>query len=166
MTTKNSYSKASNFLEISEIKAADFDSVKEIIFESKLIDEKLLNLENAVHFIRCRLENKRARIFIKKEDGAPVAFAVLYYKISTRGGIHANWHISYLYVQPAFRRKYIARKIIMRCIDFAEKSQAAHISLNTSANNYPAQKLYENFGFLRKNYISNYFYYEMALPFS
>ena len=34
--------------DVFEITPDDFDSVKDIIYESKLIDEKLLNLENAV----------------------------------------------------------------------------------------------------------------------
>lgn len=52
--------------EISEINSSNFDSVKEIIYESKLIDEKFLNLENAVLFIKYKLDRNKAKVFVKK----------------------------------------------------------------------------------------------------
>jgi len=151
--------------EILEIKPNDFDSVKDIIFESKLIDEKLLSLENAVLFIKHKLDRNKAKIFIKKEDDIPVAFIVLFYKVSPLSKIKYNWHISYLYVKPAFRRKYIGKEIILKCIDYAKRTKVEHISLNTDTENYPAHQLYESFGFVRKNFISNYYYYEMKLSY-
>ncbi|KUJ63923.1 acetyltransferase [Flavobacteriaceae bacterium CRH] len=154
-----------NLHTISEINPADFDSVKDIIYESKLIDEKLLNLENAVQFIKHKLDRNKAKVFVKKEDDIPVAFILLYYKVSPLSKIKYNWHISYLYVKPDFRRKYIGKEIIMKCIDFAKKTKVDHISLNTDTENYAAHQLYESFGFVRTNFISNYYYYEMKLSY-
>ncbi len=152
-----------NLHTILEINPSNFDSVKDIIYESKLIDEKLLNLENAVVFIKHKLDRNKAKIFVKKEDDIPVAFILLYHKVSPLSKIKYNWHISYLYVKPNFRRKYIGKEIIMKCIDFAKKTKVDHISLNTDTENYAAHQLYESFGFVRKNFISNYYYYEMKL---
>ena len=111
-----------NLHEILEIGPKDFDSVKDIIYESKLIDEKLLNLEEAVLFIKDKLNRNKAKIFIKKEQDIPVAFIILYHKVSPLSKIKYNWHISYLYVKPDFRRKYIGKEIILKCIDFAKKN--------------------------------------------
>jgi ribosomal protein S18 acetylase RimI-like enzyme len=154
-----------NLHDISEIDSNNFESVKDIIFESKLIDEKLLNLENAVLFIKYKLDRNKAKVFVKKEDGIPVAFILLYYKVNPLSKIKYNWHISYLYVKPNFRRKYIGKEIIMKCIDFARKTKVDHISLNTDTENFAAHQLYESFGFVRKNFISNYYYYEMKLSY-
>lgn len=151
--------------EILEINPKDFDSVKDLIYESKLIDEQLLNLENAILFIKDKLYRNKAKIFIKKEQDIPVAFIVLHYKVSPLSKIKYNWHISYLYVKPAFRRKYIGKEIILRCIDFAKKTKVDHISLNTDTENYAAHQLYESFGFVRKNFISNYYYYELKFSY-
>lgn len=152
-----------NLYEISEITIKDFDSVKDIIYESKLIDEKLLTLENAVLFIKDKLSRNKAKIFITKEKDIPVAFIVLYYKMSTLSRIKYNWHISYLYVKPDFRRKHIGKEIMLKCIDYAKKTKVDHISLNTDIENFAAHQLYESFGFVRTNFISNYYYYEMKL---
>lgn len=152
-----------NMHEILEVGPKDFESVKDIIYESKLIDEKLLNLENAVLFIKDKLNRNKAKIFIKKEQDIPVAFIILHYKVSPLSKIRYNWHISYLYVKPAFRRKHIGRNIMLKCIDYAKMTKVDHISLNTDTENFAAHQLYEGFGFIRKNFISNYYYYEMKL---
>lgn len=149
--------------EIEEIKSSDFHSVVDIIYESKLIDEQLLNLENAISFIKHKLDRNKAKIFVKTQNGIIVGFLVLYYKVSAISMIRYNWHISYLYVKPEFRRKQIGRQIMEKCIDYARKTKVDHISLNTDIENYPAHQFYESFGFNRMNFISNYYYYEMKL---
>ena len=149
--------------EIEEIKSSDFYLVVDIINESKLIDEQLLDLENAISFLKRKLDRNKAKIFVKKENGIPIAFMVLYHKVNVLSLIRYNWHISYLYVKPEHRRKHVGKLIMLKCIDYAKKTKAEHISLNTDTENYPAQQLYEGFGFNRINFISNYYYYEMKL---
>jgi ribosomal protein S18 acetylase RimI-like enzyme len=151
--------------DIREIKVIDFHLVVDLIQESKLIDEGLLDLENAVSFIKHKLERNKAKIFTKTENGIPVAFIILYYKVSALSSIRYNWHISYLYVKPEHRRKNIAKIIMMKCIDYARKTKVDHISLNTDILNYPAHQLYESFGFHRVNFTSNYYCYEMKLNY-
>ncbi len=152
-----------NIEEIEEIKSIDFHTVIDIIYESKLIDEQLLDLENAVLFIKYKLDRNKAKIFVKKVNSVPIGFLVLYYKVNVLSPIKYNWHISYLYVKPEFRRKHIGKEIMMKCIDYARKTRVDHISLNTDTENYPAHQLYESFGFNRMNFISNYYYYEMKM---
>lgn len=152
-----------NIDEIEEIRSSDFYLVVDIINESKLIDEQLLDLENAILFLKNKLDRNKAKIFVKKENGLPVAFMVLYHKVNVLSFIRYNWHISYLYVKPEYRRKYIGKQIMLKCIDYARKTKVEHISLNTDTENYPAQQLYEVLGFNRMNFISNYYYYEMKI---
>jgi len=149
--------------EIEEIKSSDFHTVVDIIYESKLIDEQLLDLENAILSIKHKLDRNKAKIFVKKQNGIPVAFLVLHYKVNVLSAIKYNWHISYLYVKPEFRRKHIAKEIMMKCIDYARRTKVDHISLNTDIENYPAHQLYESLGFNRMNFISNYYYYEIKM---
>ncbi|WP_269236937.1 GNAT family N-acetyltransferase [Flavobacterium flavigenum] len=149
--------------DVYEITPNDFDSVKDIIYESKLIDEKLLNLENAVLFIKDKLCRNKAKIFVKKQQDIVVAFAVLHYKINPLSVFEYNWHISYLYVKTDFRRKSIGREIMTACFDNARINNVKHISLNTDTENFAAHQLYESFGFIRKSFISNYYYYEIKL---
>ncbi|WP_231739501.1 GNAT family N-acetyltransferase [Flavobacterium sp. TMP13] len=152
-----------NLDDIVEIKFKDFDLVSDIIYESKLIDDKLLDKQNAALFIKNKMMRNKAKIFVKKHEDTFIAFILLYYKVNPLSAIHYNWHISYLYVKPDCRRKYIASEILEKCIDFASTTKVNHISLNTDADNYPSHKLYESFGFRRMNFIANYYYYELQL---
>lgn len=149
--------------EIEEIRSSDFHLVIDIIQESKLIEEQLLDLENAISLLKHKVDRNKAKIFVKKENGIIVAFLVLHCKANVLCVIRYNWHISYLYVKPEYRRQHIARIIMMKCIDYATKTRVDHISLNTDTENYPAHQLYESFGFKRMNFISNYYYYEMKI---
>lgn len=152
-----------NIEEIEEIKSNDFHLVVDIIYESKLIDEQLLESKEAISFLKNKLDRNKAKIFVKKENGLPIAFIVLYHKANVLSLVRYNWHISYLYVKPEFRGKHIGKQIMLKCIDYARKTKVEHISLNTDTENYPAHQLYESFGFYRTNFISNYYYYELKL---
>ena len=149
--------------EFVEINQAGFDSVVDLIQESRLIDEKLMDFQNVAHFIKSKLESGKIRVLIQKMEEKPIAFAVLYHKFNALLGKNAGWHISYLYVKPSFRRKSIARDLLKQCIYFAITTKAVSLVLNTEASNYAAVKLYENLGFKRKNFTSKYLCYEMDL---
>ena len=149
--------------EIEEIRSKDFYSVIDIIYESKLIDESLLNTENAIAFIKHKLDRNKAKIFVKKDGDTPIAFMLLYYKVDPLSMTRYNWHISYLYVKPAFRREKIGKQIMLKCIDYARKTRVEHLSLNTDTENYAAHKLYEGLGFIRRIFTVNYFSYEFKL---
>jgi ribosomal protein S18 acetylase RimI-like enzyme len=149
--------------EIREIKPNNFNSIKEIIYESKLIGEELLNIDDAILFIKSKLERNKAKIYITLDDTTPIGFMVLFVKINPLSAIKYNWHISYLYVKPDYRRNKIAEKMMQKCIDFSRKTKVKFLSLNTGTDNFAAQKLYENLGFYRQDFIANYFYYELNL---
>lgn len=152
-----------DFEEIVEITFKEFDLVVDIIYESKLIDEKLLDLDNAIIFIKNKLVRNKAKIFVQKHENEVVGFLILYYKVNALSSIKYNWHVSYLYVKPAFRGLQIGKKIMLKCIDYARQTKVEHISLNTDAGNHIAHNLYESLGFNRKNFIANYYYYEANL---
>ncbi|ENA1814054.1 GNAT family N-acetyltransferase [Flavobacterium psychrophilum] len=149
--------------EIQEIKAYNFESIIEIIHESKLIGEELLNIDDAVLFIKSKLERNKAKIYATFQGVNPIGFVVLFVKINPLSVIKYNWHISYLYVKPEHRRNKIAQEMMLKCIDYAKITKAEYLSLNTGTDNFAAHKLYENLGFYRCDFIANYFYYELNL---
>lgn len=149
--------------EIREIKPNNFNSIIEIIHESKLIGEELLNIDDAILFIKSKLERNKAKIYITLHDAKPIGFMVFFVKINPLSPVKYNWHISYLYVKHEYRRNKIAQKMMLKCINFSRKTKVEFLSLNTGTDNYAAHRLYENLGFYRKDFIANYFYYEINL---
>lgn len=52
-----------------------------------------------------------------------------------------------LYVDPAFRRRGVARALIRRAEELARRRGARHLVVLTGHDNAPAQHLYRNVGF-------------------
>lgn len=59
-----------------------------------------------------------------------------------------EWWISTLGVLPEFRRRGIARKLLLECIAFFQTQQAERVYLWVIMGNTPARLLYENNGFI------------------
>lgn len=149
--------------EIVEIKCKDFHLVNEIMIESKLMQDQLFDSQNAIEFIKDKMNRNKTKIFVKFDNDQVVGFILLFYKVNPLCVNSYNWHISYLYVKPTFRRKHIAKAILQKCIDYAMETKVGHISLNTDTQNFAAHSLYESLGFKKKVFIANYFYYEFQL---
>ena len=68
-------------------------------------------------------------------------------------------HITNVAVKSDFRRQKIAKQLITAFIVLAKKHQITSITLEVRASNFPAQSLYQQFGFekqgLRKRYYAD-----------
>lgn len=74
-----------------------------------------------------------------------------------------NWHIGDLYVKPNQRKRGTGRKLVQTAIDFATENKSKFVSLNTAKDNFTAQKVYEDFGFEKRDYLPEYVYYQFDL---
>ena len=153
----------SSNLSIVEIKPNEFASVENIIRESQLIDD-LLSIDQAISFIKSKLERNKVKIFAFKSDQNQfIAFVILAAKIDPYSIIKYNWHISYLYVQKEYRRNKIAFRLMQKCIEYSIFTRVNFLTLNTGIDNFPAQKLYESMGFEKRNFLANYCYYQLSI---
>jgi ribosomal protein S18 acetylase RimI-like enzyme len=153
----------SSNLSILEIKPNEFASIEAIIRESQLIDD-LLSIDQAVGFIKSKLDRNKVKIFaIKNNQNFCIAFVILVAKINAHSVIKYNWHISYLYVQKEYRRNKIAFRLMQKCIEYSKFTRVNSLTLNTSTDNIPAQKLYESMGFEKKTFLANYYYYQLTI---
>jgi ribosomal protein S18 acetylase RimI-like enzyme len=150
-----------NYLDIVEIKSTQFDSIEGLIRESKLIDD-LLCIDQAIGFIKSKLDRNKVKIFASKNKGnSYVSFVILVAKIDPYSVVKYNWHISYLFVKTEYRRNKIAFHLMQRSIEYSGFTRVNFLSLNTGTDNFPAQKLYESMGFERRDFLANYYYYEL-----
>ncbi len=118
----------------------------------------------AKQYLKERLANNEAQIFIAFENETKelVGFTLLYARFSSVSAVK-NWHIGDLYVEPNQRKQGIGQKLLQTAIDFATEQQAKFISLNTAKDNFTAQKVYEDFGFTKREYLPEYLYYQFDL---
>jgi ribosomal protein S18 acetylase RimI-like enzyme len=82
------------------------------------------------------------RGFVWEEDARPVGVV-----LSQRRGTTDNWFVSALGVLPAYRRRGIARRLMMAAINMIQDLDGRLIFLDVIDGNSPAYQLYEEIGF-------------------
>lgn len=151
-------------IEVRKIDKTEYGQVVEIFNNYRIFYKQASNLELAQSYLKERLANNEAHIFMafSKEEEQPLAFTLLYPKFSSVSAIK-NWHIGDLYVNPQHRKLGIGNKLLETAINFARQENALFVSLNTALDNYGAQNLYESFGFEKREATPGYLYYHYNL---
>lgn len=147
-----------------KIDKTEYKLVIEMFNNYRIFYKQESNLELAENYVKERLANNEAHIFIafSEKDEQPLGFTLLYPKFSSVSAIK-NWHIGDLYVKPQHRKLGIGNKLLETAINFARQGNALFVSLNTALDNYGAQNLYENFGFEKREATPGYLYYHYIL---
>ena len=151
-------------IQIKKINSLESEIVIELFDKYRIFYKQPSDIELAKTYIKERLEQNEAQIYVAfvKGNSKPIAFTLLYPKFSSVSA-KKNWHIGDLYVEIDQRKKGIGEKLLNTALNFAKNEGANFISLNTANDNYSAQKLYENFGFVKQEYLSGYLYYQFNL---
>lgn len=92
--------------------------------------------EPAIRFSPC--------FIIAELDDAPVGYAF----VTAHHGGHL-FHLVRIAVAPAYQGRGIGVRLLAEIVDECARQGADLLTLNTQADNYPAQRLYEWFGFVR-----------------
>jgi ribosomal protein S18 acetylase RimI-like enzyme len=151
-------------VEIRKIDKTEYKIVVEMFNKYRIFYKQSSDFELAENYLKERLENNEAHIFIaySKEATLPLGFTLLYPKFSSVSA-KKNWHIGDLYVEQEHRKLGIGNKLLQTAIGFSKEENAVFISLNTALDNYTAQNLYESFGFEKRESTPGYLYYQYNL---
>lgn len=104
--------------------------------------------------IVCKLDTHESRTDQPKGQtglGSPYNPAPACNKITHRG------YIAMLVVKEEYRKLKIGTKLVRLAIDAMKKHNADEVVLETEVTNKPAQRLYENLGFLRDRRFFRYY---------
>lgn len=140
-----------------EIKKATLEDIKLVaplfdayrIFYKQSSDEKA-----ATNFLQERLTNNESVIFIAFVNGIAVGFCQLY-PIFSSVGLQRTWLLNDLYVHKNARGKGVAAALLQQAKEFGIATNARWLLLETAADNYTAQSVYEKNGWKR---VEDYFY--------
>jgi GNAT superfamily N-acetyltransferase len=138
-------------------------SVEDIEFVAPLFDLyrqfylQVSDLKATQKFLQDRLSNSESVIFIAFENETAVGFTQLYPGFSSIGMKRA-WILNDLFVLDSARGKGLGELMIHEAIKFAKSTGASSLSLETAQDN-PAQKLYERLGFK----LSSYKHYSLSI---
>ena len=144
-----------------EIKKAGIENIEEAaplfdgyrIFYKQPSDEKA-----AADFLRERITKDESAIFIAYINKMPVGFCQLYPLFSSVG-LQRTWLLNDLYVNENARGQGVAAALLQKAKEFGIATNARWLMLETAADNYTAQSVYEKNGWKKSGGV----FYEMWL---
>ena len=126
-----------------------FDAYRQFYGQSK-------NLALAESFLQERIEQKESIIFVAMEGGEAIGFTQLYPSFSSVSA-ERLWILNDLFVLPEVRGKGVGEAILNHAKQFAKATNSKGLSLETAENN-PAQKLYEKLNWQKEEGFLHYFW--------
>ncbi|MCU0074354.1 GNAT family N-acetyltransferase [Pseudomonas koreensis] len=107
------------------------------------------NLEQSRAFIVERMAGNESAIFlVEDESDEALGFVQLYPTFSSIDA-HRTWLLSDLFTTPPARGRGVGRLLMNTARDFAVKTGAKGLVLETATDNFTAQALYESLGWAR-----------------
>jgi GNAT superfamily N-acetyltransferase len=144
-----------------QIKKAAAEDVKLIapLFDAyRVFYNQPSNEKAAAGFLQDRLTNNESVIFIAFADDIAVGFCQLF-PIFSSVGLKRTWLLNDLYVHENARGKGVAAALLQQAKEFGITTNARWLLLQTGADNFTAQSVYEKNGWKRVGD----FFYELAL---
>ena len=114
------------------------------------------DLALAESFLRERIEQKESIIFVAMESENAIGFTQLYPSFSSVSA-ERLWILNDLFVLPEVRGKGVGEAILNHAKQFAKATNSKGLSLETAENN-PAQKLYEKLNWQKEEGFFHYFW--------
>lgn len=110
----------------------------------------------AAEFLKDRLSKNESVIFLATEGDSALGFVQLYPSFSSVS-LKRLWILNDLFVDPAGRRKGVAKALIKRSTEFALETKSKGLVLETGIENKAAQRLYQKCGWSKELRFDRYF---------
>lgn len=149
-------------IEIKRIDQNEANLVVGLFNQYRIFYGKFSDLGMAKAFIDARLENNESVIFVALDENNPVGFTQLYPKYSSVRLVK-NWILNDLFVNPEYRKQGIGEALIKTVMDFAKGQGAVYVQLETAVDNFTAQSLYEQIGFVKQGPDEEFLLYKIEL---
>ncbi len=117
------------------------------------------DIVSAKRFLTERIKNNESVILVAEENNKLVGFTQLY-PVFSSVGMKRAWILNDLYVHASVRKQGVAAMLLAAAKKEGMETDARYLVLQTNADNYAAQSVYEKNGWKR---VPDYFY---ELPLS
>ena len=114
------------------------------------------DIEAARRFLFARLSKNESVLYLARLEGRAVGFVHLY-PVFSSVNLTRQWILNDLYVAPEARKSGIARALLKQAQQLGDATRANCLTLETAADNGPAQRLYESLGWRRDQEFYRYF---------
>lgn len=143
-------------LQVVRATPADVGDVAPLFDAYRQFYHKPPDLEAARRFLFARLSKGESVVFLARQSERTVGFVQLY-PVFSSVGLTRQWILNDLYVVPDARKHGVGRTLVERAHELAEATRANCLTLETAADNVPAQRLYESLGWKRDQEFYRYF---------
>lgn len=140
-----------------DIKKVTVDNITEValLFDAyRIFYGQLSNLPASFDFLLQRTSNGESVIFMAVLNGEAVGFVQLY-PVYSSVHLKKSWLLNDLFVAAQARERGIGEALLQQAKHFGRESGAAYLFLQTAADNYRSQSIYEKNGWIRSQ---DYFY--------
>ncbi|WP_348798745.1 GNAT family N-acetyltransferase [Flavobacterium adhaerens] len=136
----------------------DLDQLTNLFDQYVVFYKKPTNFKKHYSYLKERLENNEAVIFVSYEEEKPEKLNgfVLNYITFSSLALNKIIILNDIFVDVSARKKGVGEELIQKTIDFAKEIKANDVRLRTAKNNMIAQKLYLKMGFVREDFLHSY----------
>jgi GNAT superfamily N-acetyltransferase len=135
-------------MEVFQARFEHLEEVSNLFDQYRVFYKSPSDLEAARKFLQARFQKGDSIIFVVSSDGRIVGFTQLYPSFSSVS-MKRVWILNDLFVEPAYRRKGVAKLLLSAAENFARETEAIRIILTTQICNITAQSLYESLGYCK-----------------
>ena len=142
-------------MEILEAGLAELELLAPLFDQYRQFYRQESDLNGACSFLRERMERGESIVYLAVLHTAAVGFVQLYPSFSSTS-MQRLWILNDLFVAPSARRSGVAKALMERARQLAIATQAKGLALATWIENTPAQRLYEELGYVKDTEFFHY----------
>ena len=134
---------------IRRAKKKDIGDLSVLFDKYRIFYKQKSDVENARSFLKKRMKRKESVIFVAEERDELIGFTQLF-PIFSSVSMKRTWLLNDLYVNERSRGIGAATKLLDAAKEFGAKTESKWLILQTAADNFTAQKVYEKNGWMRE----------------
>ncbi|TMI94984.1 MAG: GNAT family N-acetyltransferase [Bacteroidetes bacterium] len=134
---------------IRRAKKKDIDKLSVLFDKYRIFYKQSSDIDNARSFLKKRMKRKESVIFVAEERKELIGFMQLF-PIFSSVSMKRTWLLNDLYVNERARGMGTAAKLLDAAKDFGAETNSKWLILQTAADNFTAQKVYEKNGWVRE----------------
>ena len=133
---------------IRKAKKKDIEKLSVLLDKYRIFYKQETNITAARSFLKKRMKRDESVIFVAEEGKELIGFTQLFPLFSSVG-LKRAWLLNDLYVDEKSRKSGAASKLLEAAKGLGEETESRWLLLQTSYDNFTAQKVYEKNGWVR-----------------
>ena len=139
---------------IRRAKKKDINDLSILFDKYRIFYKQQSEVDNARSFLKKRMKRKESVIFVAEERDELIGFTQLF-PIFSSVSMKRTWLLNDLFVNEKSRGIGAATKLLDAAREFGVETRSKWLLLQTAADNFTAQKVYEKNGWVRE---TDFFY--------